>query len=1445
MSSFQNKVYECSRQNATVFLNDKGTEWINEFKEGIKLDKGDTLRILGSFVNEAAQGDEIEITDDMEINIIHTPYIRGHSLATADNKTSLVDLGTFGDIAYTTDATGIEPPHFLEDPVAGPDGGVTQPLGSDTMYRNVIGTACNGIQFGASAGLNDRSRWNPATTPASGILDKSECAGITVDTSKNYGLFANNTVDNELYLGQIVKKFILPVADGIANRNRGADMVNGGMDLSYTVDTIRHSFEPLINDTTNYTKDQLGRFGGAPRAGMLIATVNLAGSYGWFDAEARGLYQINYGSPTVSRGEVPSLGIPNLIGGVESMIGKIIAVKPIKRVIYEFPTDTFEIYVTDWINPATIKKDVYRTTFPANEYLYANRSASSLNPVECIKFPHGCGQNDIGYNKNPAFNPINGLYNQYTPRINTRGRDTGSCPGYFTNTNTYGSEWAKPVIRQGSDDTSNANDSEFKYGFGQPWGLSFPYNGGQCCGLTSQGDTVNPTDQRANSYSIWYRDPPIGNPLDIALQIYDNEYDQLNFPPRPFAGYLAPTAEPQIMGGYICCNEEVMMDIVKNGQNLLTETNNGAAIAGHYPRVWFEWGYQNMPSEYFTRHFKDNSLSRDTSAPHNYDNDITSYYNRAQYDMCGKPDNKNYKSNNHNFGTIGVIAGTGGGVSTFAPQSNAIYGADSSPILLATATGLTNYGASVPANEAGAPYEYCGYNNALNSIHFQQKETGDTNLSRGNVITEITCRTTAVGTHQNINIECPAGVVPKFLNSITSQSLTTSETYIGRNSVYIDQNPVHLGGNNYSILVTFGIQNPRDGDKLFLHSSTTGGTLESGYGTNAKPWCSDMIMIKEYITKVKIDAGYYTKEQLGASINEVLHYRTNKYATEFGDKIPNTIEYNVPTSVGKLCEARGSEPSFITGNFVHSYIPEVTYGFTPVTSDNAQAMNLTASTKDLTDELLTYDFDGNFYNNDPNTGVPLPAYNGTTVRYVYEADTQGRTYFGKHLKLYSPPYLPKDSFNETGDQIHIIRLKGGALQADSQDATTKLWDISSQPRFAGMYESLRSQYADGSGTHDGTYSTFAYRCRGVNNVCSHGGGAKIFCGANNISVEFNDLANRFNIYNLFTPIRPHTSENAGKTDFDVGDAVPSAIINSKFTGDNDGLLSGTYISSLNGGAFTESEWGRSWVDNWKYDTESDTTIKLYGTNFLDALGYNSTQLSQYLDYGVYQPISQPYTYSSVIKEYGKVIRGDVKLTPAINGSNPFANNCLLINPVQQYFTQVESQDFFADDPPTLGTSPYYFIGSDLPINHFMGNETGTKLPVVGINARNFHSFGFSFDVGATSVEYTIDRPTTITSISTAIYDSNLKTPTNISKFSSVIYLLTKNNYVKTLDPQYVAQTLVNNARFYQSQQLQYFQPPIAGLRTEPPVNIPENYYKAQWNGSLLNPLDEDDSDSDI
>ena len=133
--------------------------------------------------------------------------------------------------------------------------------------------------------------------------------------------------------------------------------------------------------------------------------------------------------------------------------------------------------------------------------------------------------------------------------------------------------------------------------------------------------------------------------------------------------------------------------------------------------------------------------------------------------------------------------------------------------------------------------------------------------------------------------------------------------------------------------------------------------------------------------------------------------------------------------------------------------------------------------------------------------------------------------------------------------------------------------------------------------------------------------------------------------------------------------------------------------------------------------------------------------------------------------------------------------------------------------------------------------------MIGINARNFHSFGFSFDLGASSIEYTIDRDITITSISTAIYDSNLETPTNISKFSSIIYLHTKNNYIKSLPDQVVQQVLQQQVQREMKNPMMYYQPAMAQYRTQPPVQVPADYYKAHWNGSL-NTIEEN-SDEDL
>ena len=77
-TSFPNTlIYECSAENADV--NIASNEWINNFSEGIDLMPGDTIRILGSFINEKGQGDQIEITEDNnKFSLEYIKFLKQH-----------------------------------------------------------------------------------------------------------------------------------------------------------------------------------------------------------------------------------------------------------------------------------------------------------------------------------------------------------------------------------------------------------------------------------------------------------------------------------------------------------------------------------------------------------------------------------------------------------------------------------------------------------------------------------------------------------------------------------------------------------------------------------------------------------------------------------------------------------------------------------------------------------------------------------------------------------------------------------------------------------------------------------------------------------------------------------------------------------------------------------------------------------------------------------------------------------------------------------------------------------------------------------------------------------------------------------------------------------------------------------------------------------------------
>ena len=67
MDNQQTLVYECSRKNAQIQVSN--SQWTNIFNEPIELEKGDTVRMLGSFISEAGEGNDISLDEDFEFTL--------------------------------------------------------------------------------------------------------------------------------------------------------------------------------------------------------------------------------------------------------------------------------------------------------------------------------------------------------------------------------------------------------------------------------------------------------------------------------------------------------------------------------------------------------------------------------------------------------------------------------------------------------------------------------------------------------------------------------------------------------------------------------------------------------------------------------------------------------------------------------------------------------------------------------------------------------------------------------------------------------------------------------------------------------------------------------------------------------------------------------------------------------------------------------------------------------------------------------------------------------------------------------------------------------------------------------------------------------------------------------------------------------------------------------
>ena len=1470
---YQEKSYECSIQNSSIKLSN--AEWINEFSDGIKLEKGDTVRLLGSFVHENSSGEEIQIDKDTSFNMSFNPFIKPTTYGTADKATNLMDLSNISDLAYSTDAFGIEPPLWWQSLTVQQSESITynQANGDNSMFADPFATGIqSNYQLGiekSGAGLGPFAMQcydEPAKTWGTNIPTSKwpgKGAGYNIIQGQDYKQFVDNSVPNEMYIAGMVKKYILPVIDNLRNCNRNtADMFGQG---AVPTNFDERLIEDLILDPPI---DTAGCFAGVPKPGMCFATVNIGGSSGWYDDQGNAFFEGTWGR--AGNGDQSANGQPNTKAGVESVVGTILAVRPIKINLMGKVQNAYEIYVHDWVNPANYSSKMIQHTFNNNElrsgYRYnSTNSVPFVNGRTAYKMIHGAGARRNGYSSNPQYNNINGTYNTvYKNESAPSTFQAGVCEGQYnaTPTDLFSSELQTELDRSGDANSINAINGCFS----QPTGLSFPWNGSYTGGLRYGDKSALTSDQRvtlrSNTNCLWQTD--VGDTeltLNICMndlgQFWDNAAGTMTLDPNLNTGQT-----PVCLGAYIIVKPETMQKILKG--ELVTNAANDFLSQDPLKnaRIWMDWSWQQEKSNYAYRHYNDNAWLNPTGIivgdgrnnPATYPPVFDEANGRKRYDFCGQPLNINWRSSV--VGQAGAGAGgVDGGRLIEVPGRNTNYreghgridtgaGAgqrgDFMPRYSSTADGFAP-NAAATSHLSGMPFVWGGYNTTINSIYFQQKETGDVNLGT----------TTQAFTASNFN-PVVAGTTVFVMYSpdaplnvgdyMTAPLDNGNQCAFARNFVHIiGSTPLGLDQYTVTIDPLFPIMAGFPaGQTIYIYR---GGGKHVGAGVNAVAWAADCIIMKEYVTEVKLKAGYYTESQLGQEINEQLHDPPNKFAERVGERDANGVLFS-PTTVGKAQQTFASVPSMVNGNFCHTYLPDVNFGFTPVTTENEDALDQNASTVELTNTLYTYDPEpdgaGGFIYHWPELIEQNRPYDGINVRKV----TDPGGVVGKHVKIYAIPNITQSELFKR--QLHLVRLRGGALNYDDFDGGaggTDRWKLETS-RFSGSAESLRDYVntVGSTGTLNDNYGTnqvYAYKTRLNRNVFACGGSAKIFIGANNFTFEWNEEANRFSFNNLYTPLRPHNSESKTTTEFGVDDAVPSAIIDARSTGDIVGSLSGIYINNLNSDQLNIENWGTSWTNNILYQTALTPQEQLaQGQETLDILGYNSIQVAKYNN--SFNIVQTPFVFESIILQSGTAIRVGPLIDPAVNGTNPFANYCTLMNPMEQYYVEVLTDDFFADDTPTKGKDPYYFIGSSFPAGRFYGNDEGQKLPVIGICARNFHSFNFAFDLGSSSITFTVEQDVTVTSIRTAIYDSNMRLATNLSKYSSVIYLVTKNQFLNPIsdpkDLKTMQQMLIENATA--QQELGFYSAPQGYYRTNPPPIMPPNYNKDFGN------LIEDDTDED-
>lgn len=1305
--SFQNIVYECSRDNASVKIDE--AEWINEFSGGIEMNPGDTLRVLGSFIQEKAGGDTIEVTDESFI-FTHQPYITAETIMTPGLDYQIT-LGSIAEPVFSTDACGVEPPGYTQQLTTDQNSLATLDNVVKTLSPRIsdwILTTTAGLYGEASLGLMNGMNQQDQQKYDGDRSQKLGWAGDTqteTDVTKFYPTtqateteffpgtynseFNNVSIPREFHISTLCKLVRVPLFTSIA--------AFYNLVPAPPIDSENPPAPPP--SVVKYDMEWPNKLFSLPwQTGDYVATYYISGydSSGLRSNPANPANPRGLNEPVTNNGNTDRYGYPRYAAGPQSVIGKVLSVRghtlndidnsTLFINTYEtitLPNGTsapstpggnqygeMECYIWDFVNPAAVKSRNEIFYYPDNVTFTVNR--------------HGSAEFENGYSNYPNNNRLNGaviggLYNYenqlQTNRVQQMRAYQMCLTDYSESPQLVPVDDPNPGRPNPNTNFDNYQTTRFPnsvesqklYGEANT-GLSFLWSG---CGNNYTPFQYD-ADTRENGT------PDTGNTNEVIEAGRRDQFASWTCKPTPNDYvYLAQPFQTRVCANNFYDGNFPSPEYTKKAQSYMVL--NDFANIGALVKVNIE----------------------NDNRPHSDYVNLTN----TQVPFLGIP-----FTNQTNQSTY-----------TTAYQSK-------------DTTGLQVLG--IKAGEQNKTGVY----SLTNQKEPWASGTGITDWSTGTNI-----------------------------NTLTDGIVLRQGSW-GLANAFNDSN------------CSIHIQSPKSGDVTIDFNEPNKGV-----------WTTDLHIVKQYKTEFKLPAGSYNVSDFAVRINNQIHLSRREYEKTVGKF----------TTVGLRERAMASNPSIINGNFVMSFLPDLTYGFIPVTEETI------GDIKDMGTTPLCHKINS----------IPQ----STDGRDEGDALSQSGA---ENFQVYT--------FPRTDVQQNVMfRLMGGKLDYQGSVTNAVQSDIDFQKKIITnriMECKNDSPVGVGTGTPDnrvfGPAATrILYPCRSQFNKLTVGGSCKVFFGAPNPTFSWDENQQRYYFEFLYCPLRP--SEDINKQAISAGDSLPSVSVNTGGNGEITAEYGGIYITSLAGDPITRQNTYDDYYDRpddtyYQYlNNNNNLEYKTEGREFWKRIGFSLETQSLWESFNV----KNPYIFIDVENFRGRVLRNYPQIDIAINQSNQVRTQFTTVIPQNEFYISVDSDEYLADNAPSLSSSPFYLIGSDLPTKHYYGGQ-GNKLPIIGICGRNYARFSFVFDLSESSIQYRAEEKVTINSIHTVIYTNDYKKATNLFDSSSVIYIIERNGYAPQLPQDQLLQAVTKYAQQNQ----------------EP--KIPSNYYYYQ-NQLKYGTVDYQDTETEV